>query len=114
MSECKVCKTTENIVYSGVDALLLGIPNAETETTCYPCANKARIPASSEIEIKDFLWSELDHFRICLEGALTRFKAANTTIDFTDIDLIVMHLKSETLKLEKKVEGLANGTLQPE
>jgi len=111
MSECKVCKTTENIVYSGVDALLLGIPNAETETTCYPCANKARIPASTEIEVKDFLWSELDHFRICLEGALTNFKHANTTIDFTDIDLIVMHLKAETLKLEKKVAGLANGTL---
>ena len=42
MSECKVCKTTENIVYSGVDALLLGIPGAETETTCYPCANKEK------------------------------------------------------------------------
>ena len=42
MSECKVCKTTENIVHSGVDALLLGIANAETETTCYPCANKEK------------------------------------------------------------------------
>ena len=42
MSKCKECQTTENIVYSGVDALLLGIPNAETETTCYPCANKEK------------------------------------------------------------------------
>ena len=42
MSECKECQTTENIVYSGVDALLLGIPNAETETICYPCANKEK------------------------------------------------------------------------
>jgi len=42
MSECKECQTTDNIVYSGVDALLLGIPNAETETICYPCANKEK------------------------------------------------------------------------
>jgi len=108
MSKCKVCQTTENLVYSGVDALLLGIPGAQTRTMCYPCANKARIPAPTEIEAKDFLWSELDHFRICLEGALTNFKNANTAIDFTDIDLIVMHLKSETLKLEKKVARLTN------
>jgi len=111
MSKCKFCGTTEALVYSGVDALLLGIPGAETRTTCYKCANKERTPATTEIEVKDFLWSELDHFRICLEGALTNFKHANTTIDFTDIDLIVMHLKAETLKLEKKVAGLANGTL---
>ena len=42
MSECKECQTTENLVYSGVDALLLGIPGAETETICYPCANAKR------------------------------------------------------------------------
>jgi len=42
MSECKVCQTTEKIVYSGVDALLLGIPGAETGIICYPCANTAR------------------------------------------------------------------------
>ena len=42
MSECKECQTTDNIVYSGVDALLLGIPNAETETICYPCANEEK------------------------------------------------------------------------
>ena len=40
MSQCKHCQTTENIVYSGVAALLLGIPGAETETTCYECAKK--------------------------------------------------------------------------
>jgi hypothetical protein len=42
MAECRTCKTTENIVYSGVDALFLGIPNAETEHDCYECANKAQ------------------------------------------------------------------------
>ena len=42
MSKCKFCGTTETLVYSGVDALLLGIPNAETETICYPCANKQK------------------------------------------------------------------------
>jgi hypothetical protein len=41
MSKCKVCATTDKIVYSGVDALLLGIDGAETGTYCYPCANKA-------------------------------------------------------------------------
>ena len=42
MSKCKISATTENIVYSGVDALLLGIDGAETQTMCYPCANKIR------------------------------------------------------------------------
>jgi hypothetical protein len=42
MPECKVCKTTETIVHSGVDALLLGIVGAETGTMCYSCANQAR------------------------------------------------------------------------
>ena len=41
MATCKVCETTENIVYSGIDALLLGIDGAETETMCYPCARSA-------------------------------------------------------------------------
>jgi hypothetical protein len=42
MSKCKFCGTTEGLVYSGVDALLLGIPGAETRTTCYKCANANR------------------------------------------------------------------------
>jgi hypothetical protein len=42
MLKCSTCDTTENIVHSGVDALLLGIAGAETETKCYPCANKER------------------------------------------------------------------------
>jgi len=42
MATCQVCGTTENIIYSGVDALLLGIDGAETERLCYPCANKQR------------------------------------------------------------------------
>jgi hypothetical protein len=41
-SVCKVCSTTENIVHSGVDALLLGIAGAETGIMCYSCANQAR------------------------------------------------------------------------
>jgi hypothetical protein len=42
MSQCLSCNTTKDLVYSGVDALLLGIPGAETQTKCYPCANKER------------------------------------------------------------------------
>lgn len=44
MSEpvCKYCGTTEKIVHSGVDALLLGIEGAETGTVCYPCGNERR------------------------------------------------------------------------
>jgi hypothetical protein len=42
MAECKQCATTENIVHSGVDALLLGVEGAETGTICYACANKDR------------------------------------------------------------------------
>lgn len=42
MSKCRFCDTTEGLVYSGVDALLLGIPLAETGTTCYSCANKEK------------------------------------------------------------------------
>ena len=38
MSKCKVCNTTENIIYSGVDAFMLG--QKTTENICYPCANE--------------------------------------------------------------------------
>jgi hypothetical protein len=41
MATCKICKTTSNIVHSGTDALLLGIPGAQTGTMCYSCAQKA-------------------------------------------------------------------------
>jgi hypothetical protein len=47
MSKCKFCDTTEALVYSGVDALLLGIPGAETGTTCYTCANKQKKEANN-------------------------------------------------------------------
>jgi hypothetical protein len=33
---CENCGTTEDIVMSGVDAMLLGV---KTETICYTCAN---------------------------------------------------------------------------
>ena len=52
MAECEVCKTTENIVYSGVNALLLGIPGAETETTCYSCANKKKEANNGTVQPK--------------------------------------------------------------
>jgi len=45
MATCEVCATEENIVHSGVDALLLGIEGAETGKICYDCANK-RIPTN--------------------------------------------------------------------
>jgi hypothetical protein len=38
MKECKSCDSVE-LVYSGVDAFILGVP---TETYCYPCANRIR------------------------------------------------------------------------
>jgi hypothetical protein len=34
--KCLTCGTTEDIVYSGVDAFCLGV---ETEKICYSCAN---------------------------------------------------------------------------
>jgi hypothetical protein len=42
MATCEVCTTEENIVHSGIDALLLGIDGAETEKICYDCANKQK------------------------------------------------------------------------
>ena len=50
MSKCKFCGTTEGLVYSGVDALLLGIPGAETGTTCYGCANKQKEEANGIVQ----------------------------------------------------------------
>jgi hypothetical protein len=38
MNKCKACNTTENIIYSGVDAFMLG--QETTENICYPCANE--------------------------------------------------------------------------
>lgn len=34
--KCTICNSTENIIYSGIDAFCLGV---EVEKTCYPCAN---------------------------------------------------------------------------
>jgi hypothetical protein len=44
MANCKQCNTTEQIIYSGTDALVLGIPGAETGIICYPCANNNTKP----------------------------------------------------------------------
>jgi hypothetical protein len=42
MAKCLSCETTEGLVYSGVDALILGIDGAQTGTRCYSCATKER------------------------------------------------------------------------
>jgi hypothetical protein len=42
MSQCHSCNTTENLVYSGVDALMLRIDGAQTGVRCYECADKER------------------------------------------------------------------------
>jgi len=42
VSKCLKCETEDQIVHSGVDALLLGIDGAKTGEICYPCANDAR------------------------------------------------------------------------
>jgi hypothetical protein len=36
--KCEVCGKTEGLVYSGVDALLLGVMD-RIEKICYDCAN---------------------------------------------------------------------------
>jgi hypothetical protein len=61
MPKCIVCNTSEAIVHSGVDALLLGVSKA-VERICYPCANK-------EKEARDKAYEELSHW---YEGTLKR------------------------------------------
>ena len=39
MAKCEKCETTEGLVYSGVDALVLGVLD-QIEKICYNCANK--------------------------------------------------------------------------
>ena len=51
MSKCIVCNTSENIVHSGTDALVLGVLKA-VERICYSCASK-------EKEAKDKAYEEL-------------------------------------------------------
>jgi hypothetical protein len=59
MNTCKHCLTTENIIYSGVDALLLG---ATLGKTCYDCANAIRDKHKAEDEANAHLSEEQ---RIC-------------------------------------------------
>lgn len=40
MAKCQKCGTSDNIVHSGTDALMLGIPGAQTGNICYSCARK--------------------------------------------------------------------------
>lgn len=40
---CSICGSKENIIYSGIDAFVLGV---EVEKTCYPCGNDASRKAS--------------------------------------------------------------------
>lgn len=53
MNKCTICDTEDNLVYSGVDALLLGIEGAETGSRCYPCANKIRNEQTKKKEESD-------------------------------------------------------------
>ena len=53
MSKCLSCETTEGIIYSGVDALLLGIEGAQTGVRCYACATKERDLKTIEKETTD-------------------------------------------------------------
>jgi len=39
MAKCNKCNTQDNIVHSGVDALLLGVLD-QIEQVCYACANQ--------------------------------------------------------------------------
>jgi hypothetical protein len=39
MAKCNSCGTTDDIVYSGVDAFVLGVSD-KVEKICYNCANK--------------------------------------------------------------------------
>lgn len=41
MNKCSICGTTESIVHSGVDALVLGCLD-NLEAICYPCAKRAQ------------------------------------------------------------------------
>jgi hypothetical protein len=45
MKECKSCKSVD-LVYSGVDAFILGI---NTEEYCYPCANEIKSKSEGAI-----------------------------------------------------------------
>lgn len=38
--KCEKCGTTSNLVMSGTDAFMLGIPGAQTGKICYACARK--------------------------------------------------------------------------
>ena len=51
MPKCVICNTSENIVHSGTDALMLGVIKL-VERICYTCANK-------EKEAQDKAYKEL-------------------------------------------------------
>jgi len=117
MSKCKVCKTTENIVYSGVDALLLGIPGAETGTTCYKCANANRQTTEKKTKVTQYIedteealkawfWSQLDLQRTIWDGTIAMLQNMRPDLDFSDLERINATLKEQTLELEKKLEQI--------
>jgi hypothetical protein len=61
MPKCIVCNTSENIVHSGTDALMLGVLKA-VERICYTCA-------STEKASKDQAYEELTKW---YEGTLKK------------------------------------------
>lgn len=49
METCQTCSTTDNLVYSGVDAFMLGVSGKEGKV-CYPCATAVRDKHRAEDE----------------------------------------------------------------
>jgi len=117
MSKCKFCDTTEGLVYSGVDALLLGISGAETGTTCYKCANANRQTTEKETKVTEYIadiekdlkawfWNQLDHQRIIWDGTIAMLQNMRPDLDFSDLERINATLKEQTLQLEKNLEQI--------
>ncbi len=54
MNKCIICNTSEAIVYSGVDALMLGVLKM-VEKVCYTCAAK-ELETKKEQYARELAW----------------------------------------------------------
>jgi hypothetical protein len=105
VSKCKNCSSEENIIYSGTDALLLGIPGAETETTCYPCANKKKeIPTSKRYSFGGFTFGSENLFQLIInirnlsgEGT-SRLTEIGFELEQNEIDELIQVLQTRNKK----------------
>jgi len=71
---CSVCENPDaRVVWSGVDALMLGIPGAETGKYCYSCASlKPWEPKHDcSTDSSGIVWSGVDAFMYGIPGAQT-------------------------------------------